>query len=254
VSLISAGFIILLAHQSFAQTPSAGTGVADGGTREVLVSIFIPSLPGAPFVATVNTEWIRPLADGTRITLKNHRLIARDKSGRIFQERRLLVPEDDKQQSVITQTEITDPLAQEEYICRPSEHVCQLEVFHPIAAVVAGGRSGTEKKPGTPEEESLGIKWIAGVETSGTRETTIIPPGTIGNNNPLRFKREYWYSLQLGLNMLSIREDPRFGTQRFELSDVVPGDPDPKLFAPPEGSKILDLRTPTVIEPPATPQ
>jgi hypothetical protein len=68
----------------------------DGGTREMLISILIPSLPNAPFTAIVNTEWIRQFADGTTITLKNRRAIARDTAGRIFQERRLLVPDDGK--------------------------------------------------------------------------------------------------------------------------------------------------------------
>src|SRR5271165_4868686 len=102
-------------------------------TREVLVSIFIPSLPDAPFTATVNTEWVRPLGDGSRITLKNHRLIARDRNGRIFQERRLLATEGGKQESVVTQTEITDPVAHEKFICKPQQRVCQLEEFQPLA-------------------------------------------------------------------------------------------------------------------------
>ena len=90
--LVSAGAFLLI-PTLLGQVPQAprGSGIPDGGTREVLVSIFIPSLPNAPFTATLNTEWVRFLADGTRITLRNHRLIARDKSGRIFQERRLLV-------------------------------------------------------------------------------------------------------------------------------------------------------------------
>ena len=62
----------------------------DGGTREVLVSILLPSLPNAPFSAIVSTESIRQLADGTTITLKNRRAIARDSAGRILAERSAL--------------------------------------------------------------------------------------------------------------------------------------------------------------------
>jgi hypothetical protein len=82
----------------------------DGGVQERLVSILIPAVPRAPFSATVSTESIRMLADGSRITLVNHRAIARDGAGRIFQERRLLVPPDGEHESVITQTEISTPL------------------------------------------------------------------------------------------------------------------------------------------------
>src|SRR5271167_2001184 len=254
--LVTAGATLLLAPSQFAQTPSSGTGIPDGGTREVLVSIFIPSLPDAPFTATVNTEWVRPLGDGSRITLKNHRLIARDKSGRIFQERRLLVTDSGKQESAVTQTEITDPIAHAKYICKPQQRVCQLEEFQPLQPLARASptaAAAAQGKPGPHPEESLGTQWMAGVETSGTRETEVIPAGAIGNDSPLLLKREYWYSKQLGLNILSLREDPRFGSQKFELSDIVAGEPDAKLFAPPEGSKILDLRAPPVVEAPVTP-
>src|SRR5664279_6066568 len=70
----------LLMSALLAQTPQGqkSTGIPDGGTREVLVSIFIPSLPGMPFTATVDTEWVRFLSDGTRTALTNHRMVARD--------------------------------------------------------------------------------------------------------------------------------------------------------------------------------
>ena len=97
--LLLGGIILQFVPASYAQSAHQGPPIPDGGTPEVLLSIFIPSIPGAAFTATVNTEWVRALPDGTRITLKNRRLIARDKSGRIFQERRALVPVDGKNPS-----------------------------------------------------------------------------------------------------------------------------------------------------------
>src|SRR5260370_15396723 len=92
--LLLAGFLILPNSLSLAQAPQEPQRLPDGGTREVLISILIPSLPNAPVTATVNTEWIRQLPDGSTITLKNHRAISRDSAGRIFQERRALRQED----------------------------------------------------------------------------------------------------------------------------------------------------------------
>src|SRR3981189_1245110 len=129
--LLLAGLLLLPNSLSLAQTLPQPQRVPDGGTREVLISILIPSLPNAPFTATVNTEWIRQLPDGTTITLKNHRAIARDTAGRIFQERRSLVPDNGQIESAVTQIEISDPVSHELYICVPSERVCQLEVFSP---------------------------------------------------------------------------------------------------------------------------
>jgi hypothetical protein len=108
----------LVAIGLVAVAQNSGERPPDGGSREVLVSILIPSLPNVPFSAVVNTESVRQLANGTSITLKNHRAIARDRAGRIFQERRLLVPEDGKHESVVTQIEISDPVAHELFYLR----------------------------------------------------------------------------------------------------------------------------------------
>jgi hypothetical protein len=82
------------------------------------------------------------------------------------------------------------------------------------------------------------------VETVGTRETVVIPAGEIGNDSPITTKREFWFSPKLGLNLLSVRDDPRTGLQKFELSDIVQGEPDTKWFSPPEGFRMIDLRNP----------
>jgi hypothetical protein len=231
------------------QASPAPSRPPDGGTREVLVSILIPSLPNAPFAGTVATDWMRTLGDGTTITLANRRAIARDKSGRIFQERRLLVPTDGKHESVVTQIEISDPVAHELHICKPDQHVCQLEVFFPPEFVPPLGAASAPKTPGGPAFEDLGRQSIEGLETVGTRITTVIATGTIGNDNPLLVKREYWYSAQLGVNLLSTLQDPRVGTQKFQVIDISLGDPDSKLFRVPVGSQVIDLRKTSTTSP-----
>jgi hypothetical protein len=235
------GISLTLASVCLAQAPPTRPALPDGGTRERLVSIFIPNLPNAPFTATVNTEWVRLLGNGTRITLVNHRLIARDSTGRIFQERQMLVPQNGKQESFVNQTEISDPILKQQYICIPSENTCQLDFRQPFVTAVQPLGGANKLQPGV---QSLGTQTIAGVETVGTRETIAIPAGEIGNDSPINTTREFWFSPKLGLNLLSIRDDPRFGTQRFELSDVALGEPDTKLFSPPEGSRIIDFRNP----------
>jgi hypothetical protein len=238
-----AGSLFLPGFLSLAQPPPEQPRPPDGGTREVLVSIFIPSLPNAPFSATVSTESIRQLADGSRITLVNHRAIARDKAGRIFQERRLLVPDDGKHESVVTQIEISDPVSRQLYICVPRERVCQVEFFSaPQFVPPAVGPASAAKQPGSPGREDLGKQFVSGLETLGTRETTVIEAGAIGNDSPIMVSREYWYSPQLGVNLISKLQDPRIGTQDFEVQDITVGEPDKKFFAVPPGSQIIDLR------------
>ena len=206
------------------------------------VSILIPSLANAPFSATVTTESVRQLADGSRITLVNRRAIARDTAGRIFQERRLLVPEDGKHESIVTQIEISDPVSHQLYICVPRERVCQVEFFSAPQFVPPAGGFASAKQPGSPGREDLGKQFVSGLETLGTRETTVIEAGAIGNDSPITVSREYWYSPQLGVNLISKLQDPRIGMQDFEVQDITVGEPDKKLFAVPPGSRIIDLQ------------
>jgi hypothetical protein len=129
-----------------------------------------------------------------------------------------------------------------------------LEEFSaPEFAVPPVSPAGAPKHPGAPELQDLGKQSIAGLETVGTRETIVIPTGALGNNSPLLMKREFWYSPKLGVNLVSKRQDPLSGIQNFEVSSVVLGEPDTKLFQVPSGSKILDLRKPPEVSLSPTP-
>jgi hypothetical protein len=88
----------------------------------------------------------------------------------------------------------------------------------------------------------LGKQSVGGVETIGTRETVVIEAGKIGNDSPIEVQREYWYSPQLGVNLISRLQDPRVGIQNFEVSDIVLTEPDSKLFKVSSKMKVIDLR------------
>ena len=208
-------------------------------------------MPDAPFTATVNTEWIRQLPDGSNITLKNHRTVARDAKGRIFQERRYFVPDDGKHESFVTQIEISDPAAHELYICKPAERVCRLQQFSASNFLGLPTATTSSSKAGAPGIENLGTQTIAGLETVGSRETNLVETGTIGNDSPILEKREFWYSPRLGVNLITRRQDSRFASQQnFEVTDIALGEPDAKLFELPSGYKILDMRRPPEVSSP----
>lgn len=211
----------------------------DGGVRQILISILIPSLPNAPFTATLETVSSQHLPNGAEIRMKNRRRIARDAEGRIFQERRMLVPDDGKHESELTQIEISDPNKGEQLICLPSKQACQLEQFEPPEGPDAKGAAPQLTGPGI---EQLGTQTIQGVETTGIRQSVMIEAGAIGNDQPLQARREFWYSPRLGINMSSLRDDPRSGLQKFDISEILLGEPDAKLFLPPPGYEIFDLR------------
>lgn len=235
--LCSASSLVLAQKQEAQHPPDQRP--ADGGAVQRIISIFIPSLPNAPFTATVSTEWTRQLADGTTITWKNHRTLARDSAGRIFQERRTFVPAGKQGEPQLMQIEISDPGAHQLYVCRPGPKVCDLRPFTaPDFASPLQAAAGKQSNANV-NFESLGTQSIEGFQVTGERETTIIESNTMGNDRPLAAKREFWYSPLLGVNLLSKREDPRFGTENFEVTHVSIGEPDAKLFELPAGFKVI---------------
>ena len=231
--------------------PAPQYNVQDGGVRETLESIVIPPKAGAPFTITLQTEWVKTLYDGGTITSVNQRRIARDSKGRVYQERWFLVPKNGKVDSEMTTIQLTDPNAHTLYNCFMLEkpRQCVLTYFSPTTTAVY--RQATVKTGELPNDkgsalhEELGKQIISGLETVGTRDSVIYNPWVFGNDRKTTALWEYWYSPDLGINLLSIVSDPRFGKQIFTVTDVMLGEPDSKLFELPEGFQVVDRRPPT---------
>jgi hypothetical protein len=230
------------------QKPAQQIYAEDGGIRETLESIVVPPKPDAAFTLTLQTEWVKTLYDGGTITSVNQRRIARDAKGRIYQERWFLVPKNGQVQSQMTTIQISDPNTHTHYNCFMLEkpNICQLSTFTPSTSAVykpQGSLPGSLPQDiGSVIHEDLGKQLIAGVETTGTRDATIYNPNVFGNDRKVTVEREFWYSSQLGINLLSKRSDPRFGMQLFTVTTLTLGDPDPKLFELPDGFKVDDRR------------
>lgn len=236
-------FSVLSARSALAQTSDEVRHAPDGGTKMMIASISIPPLPNAPFTATVNTEWTRTLGNGSTVTLKNRRTVARDSTGRIYEERRYLSPNGDRQQTGIRQLEFSDPTTHEVYICDVETHVCDLRDYFPSTSI---GRpviveAGSQNDLKT---EDLGHDSISGLDTVGTRETSMIAAGAVGNDQPLAAVKEFWYSSQLGVNLVVNRVDPRTGTEKFRVTDITLGEPNAKFFKPPTDYTVVDARRP----------
>jgi hypothetical protein len=220
----------------------------DGGTREVLESIVIPPKAQAPFSLLLQTEWVKTLSDGGTITSVNERHIARDSKGRIYQERWFLVPKNGKIESKMTTIQISDPNTHTLYNCFMLEepHQCELSTYTPSTSAVYRFESpstGTlPDEAGSVIHDNLGKQLISGVETVGTRDAVIYNPGVFGNDRKVTVEREFWYSPQLGINLLSKRSDPRFGTQTFTATNLILSEPDAHMFDLPAGFKIVDRR------------
>lgn len=221
----------------------------DGGVSEVLQSIEVPPKAGAPFTLILETEWAKTLNDGGKVTYVNKRRIARDASGRIYQERWALVPKNDSRvKSIMTVIQIIDPAAGTLYNCFlvVKTHTCELlkytgsnsKIYKPFSPP-----SGPlPNNQGTVVHQELGAQILAGVSAEGVRDVTTYNPGVFGNDRQVIVEREFWYSEHLGLSLQSIRDDPRIGKQTFIVTSVDQSDPDSSLFELPPGFKTVDLR------------
>lgn len=243
-----------------AQTPAQATMHApDGGTLERIQSITISPLTGAPFSATVTTEWTKILPDGTTATMKNRRTVARDSTGRIFEERRSFSPTGDVDQTRTSNLQYSDPNRHEYYNCIPDERTCYVSKYlRPAMTEMPAGMTGLQvcgcasnhKTGVTITHEALGQKSIEDLDATGSREITTLPVGQIGNDKPQPIVKEFWYSPRLGINLVTKRFDPRSGIQNFIVNHVSRDEPDPKMFEPPPSYQIVRQ----VVERPATPQ
>ena len=225
-----------------AQTGQTVIGTHDGGTSELLESIFIPPKPNVPFSLTLETEWTRPMANGGTFTLANKRRIMRDSAGHVYQERWYLVPKGGKIESTMNYIQIADPYEHVGYSCEVASKTCFTEPYNRSASAnyqPAVGKSGAlPNGQGSRTVEDLGKKDIEGLETIGFRETTTVNPGVFGNDQPMIIIREFWYSPQLGINLISLLDSPQSGKQQFTVTHVSTAEPDPHFFTLPEGYSV----------------
>jgi len=90
---------------------------------------------------------------------------------------------------------------------------------------------------GTTTREDLGQQTIEGVTATGTRITTEIAAGAIGNEQPIRIVSEQWFSPELQVLVLTRHSDPRSGEIVYRLTGIVRAEPARSLFdVPPDYS------------------
>lgn len=243
-----ATFALSFASMASAQEQNvpATVSVNDGGVSGPMQSIFVPPKAGAPFSLTLATEWSRPLSNGGSYTLANERKIARDASGRLYEERWILVPKGGDIKSRMNVFQIADPEAHTWYNCNTATKVCDLMKYRYTTEDTYQPAIGTTRplpnNKGSRLHEDLGPGSTEGVETHGYRETITLNPGVMGNDKPMVTTREFWWSPELGLNLMSIVDSPESGKQIFTVKSLSTSPPEPGLFVVPDDYKIVDRR------------
>lgn len=98
--------------------------------------------------------------------------------------------------------------------------------------------SGQTVKGGAPKKEDLGQRVIEGLSAKGSRTTTEIPAGAVGNELPIVVTAEEWVSTDLKVLLLTRHADPRAGETTYRLTGIVRGEPAAALFEPPAGVTV----------------
>ena len=106
-----------------------------------------------------------------------------------------------------------------------------------------GLRAGIERAvAGAVKREDLGRQNIEGVAATGTRSTTTIAAGAIGNLQPIKVVAEQWFSPDLQVLVLTKHSDPRTGETTYRLQSIVRAEPDRSLFAVPPDYTLKESR------------
>jgi len=263
----------VLVAPSSANAQGGGRGVSQIATFHVgtteIVNVEpmenVPSIAGAPFTADATTEFTQMLADGNRIERRFSTSLARDGKGRTRSEQDvamlgpLVVLHKGMNWSTNTVhttqsdaprfTVITDPVDSVTYTLdertkearrNPAKNVW----FHAVESKkIADKLEIASRGAGDYKHivESIGTRQIEGVSAEGTRSTTTIPAGEIGNLNPINMVTERWFSKELQMAVLITRRDPRAGETVYRLTNIVRAEPPPDLFTVPSDYRVVDL-------------
>ena len=236
----------------------------------------VTSVPNAPFSADAETEFTQVLGDGNRIERRYTSTFARDGQGRTRREEEIALvgplAVNGPSPRLVT---IVDNVAGFSYTLDERQRIAfrnpmALTKLHEAhfyvgaakgAATWVGAAEGratwTDGKAkvaiaGVPGQrvvvgdkaaskittEALGTRSIEGVTAEGTRTTSTIPAGAIGNVMPIEVVTERWYSRELQMAVLISRRDPRTGESVYRLRNIVRAEPPQDLFTIPSDYQV----------------
>ena len=221
----------------------------------------------SPFSAEAVTEFTQVLGDGNRIERTFSATVARDAQGRTRREQEIAMvgPLAQLKTNDAKLVVITDPIAGVEYTLDEQAKTAQQSRAWQIKLVELEGSKGplmaynyvtkagsTEwTKAGSTEWvetsskatiQPLGTRTIEGVPAEGTRMTTTIAAGAVGNVNAIDVVTERWYSKDLQMDVLISRRDPRNGDTIYRLRNIVRAEPPADLFVVPADYKTRPVK------------
>jgi hypothetical protein len=244
---LSVSLILATTLTGYAQNPAQPSRGPDSGSHTTVPGIDALPYPGIPFSGIDNIVWTRTAADGTTTTVSITAKIARNAQGKLYRERHHFAPAGVDPAKTMYEFIILDPVDHSRATCHVASHECYIIFYEPQSADHLRPVGPFDNNRRYLTRDSLGTQTMNGLTVTGTKETTTIAPGTIGNEREVSSTREFWYAPDLKTNLAVTRMDPRDGTQVIHLDVQSRSDPDPAVFAIPQGYTIKDERSAVVV-------
>lgn len=251
--------------------PAPLSGVFASGSMIVPIGPY-GFVQNAPFSGEVITESIQTLNDGNRIIQRSSNMVYRDSQGRTRIERIFkshFQPTGQPGSENVEQKfiNVTDPATGVNYSFNTQTRTAQkfttapqpaanpktatvnrlvVSMGQPIIGGVFGSASTSAYFPqrNSCKSDPLGKQMIEGIEADGTRTTCTIPEGTLGNERPIEYSQERWFSQELQMFVMTKSSDPRTGEATQRLTNFNRDEPDASLFQPPADYTISDPQMP----------
>jgi|GEM_PF-4862171 len=213
----STAALFVLACSGFAQSPPAAPRAVQG------------------YSVTILTHRVQALADGNVLDTTTTEQRARDSAGRTWTK--IQRSDSSSRDEIIN---LRDPVAGYTYEIHPQRRaVVRRRLPAPLALPPVIGGLGIRPTPF--KLEVLGTRVIAGEVATGTRRTTIVPAGAIGNLKPITSVYEQWADRSLVLMLESHTQDGRTGAvSDMHVENLEIGDPAAELFQIPADYQLLD--------------
>ena len=256
LAILSITAIVVTAAAADAQQ-AASRGGGGGGRGAILVSpgegfkitesapIEVTAVKNAPFSAQAVTEFTQTLGDGNRIERRYESSVARDSRGRTRREEEIaLIGPLAAANATPRLVTVLDPDSGASYTLDDERRVAYRNIR-------AGGKKLIELEKletklnaaGAGEQanvQDLGGRTIEGVRAQGTRTTTTIAAGAIGNFQPINIVSERWFSPELQMPVLVTRRDPRNGDTTYRLTNIQRNEQPEALFTVPSWYELVN--------------
>jgi hypothetical protein len=239
-ALMTLGVMLMLACRGItAEEPGRGPF-----ERQVeFTAIGVPTLKNAPFIALVQSTWVRPTGEGYPHVLRSTARIMRDTAGHVRQEHWTMAPDDNQAQSVLEYISIMDPVNGTGTWCELRTHVCTVDELNARASSVPTGhmeKTGDSHAPNGDKiynlHEDLGTAVLQDVKTVVFRDTKIDEdPDDRNRKHHGREQFQYWYSGELGFYLRRVVTSDEIGQLSVEVTDLNREEPDAQKFVIPDG-------------------